>query len=95
MVVINDVSAVPSLVTNEDNAASVCSGGTSPNGQLSVDVDLVNENPDALYQWYLGADVLGTALVDAVDPGNGSVPSGSTNPTVSGLIAGTYTVLLQ
>ena len=34
----------------------------------------------------------GTALSDGVDPGNGSDPAGANNPTVSGLVAGTYTV---
>ncbi|MFY0599051.1 MAG: hypothetical protein JXR03_05230, partial [Cyclobacteriaceae bacterium] len=76
----NAVTAIDAIIT-VDQLPTTCSGGT-PNGQLTAS----NGNDDGgpySYQWYQGSGTGGTELT--VD---------STNPTLSDLYAGTYTVLI-
>ncbi len=78
-------------------ADSTCAAGATPNGTLrgtatvGTTSGIDDTDPDYTFQWYLGSGT-GTALVDGVDPGNGSTPAGVTTSDISGLAADTYTL---
>ncbi|MCG8378972.1 MAG: hypothetical protein MI865_05810, partial [Proteobacteria bacterium] len=66
---------------------SACTG--NPNG--SGDMTITSGNGGFTFQWYFGSiGGGGAALMNGVDPGNGSVPAGVATATVTGLAAGTY-----
>ena len=90
---INDRPFIPNVIFTEEALQTYCESG---NGELSATID---NNPDLppgaapstvgfSFQWQLD----GTNLQDGVEAANGSVPSGSQIPNVSGLIADEYTL---
>ncbi|MEQ6165614.1 gliding motility-associated C-terminal domain-containing protein, partial [Ekhidna sp. MALMAid0563] len=78
-------------------ADSTCTAGGTPEGALRATATvgmtsgIDDTDPDYTFQWYYGPGT-GTALLNGVDPGNGSTPAGVGTSDVSGLAAGTYTV---
>lgn len=98
---IADMLSRPLLTIALQEADFTCrlTPGLVPNGTLygTVDGGLEDTDPDYLFQWYLGsvADYnasTATALSDGTDPNNGSVPTGSSSSTISGLKADIYTL---
>ncbi|WP_420581479.1 gliding motility-associated C-terminal domain-containing protein [Reichenbachiella sp.] len=89
--VIDDPSGnFPTIILTEEAENTICNG--VGNGSIKA---LVNEGAGAIdpigytVEWFLGADDTGTQLVDAIDPGNNSLPafSGGANHIVDGLNA--------
>ncbi len=87
---IDDARPVPTTNTVSGTDNPVCSG--IPDG--SVTSTFVWTGGAVNYQWYYGtiASGAGVALVEAANPGNGSIPSDPTAATVTGLAGGTYYV---
>ncbi|MGL1885562.1 MAG: hypothetical protein OCD76_03515, partial [Reichenbachiella sp.] len=87
-VVITAEPSNPLIILLEDQVNTGCTIG---NGQASASVNEGTGTPTTdgySFEWFLGDDDTGIALVDGVDPGNGSVVSISADGTVvSGLNA--------
>ncbi|MCR9252396.1 MAG: L-type lectin-domain containing protein, partial [bacterium] len=87
---IDDNSVVPTLTAAEDNASSVCAGGSSPDGQASVTI--TNDDLGTYtYQWYRGSSAT-TGNEVTNDDISAGFPSGATTATLSGVFAGFFTV---
>ena len=94
---IEDTPFFPEIVITLDAADSTCAPGGTPNGTLTALADGQDDsNTNYSFQWYFGAaaDIGGSAvqLMDGTPLANGSDPVGSDEATVSGLVAGTYSV---
>ena len=97
-----DIVERPTISIALQVADSICTftAGLAPTGSLRATANqgattgIDDTDPDYNFSWYFGS---GTAspMANGVDPGNGSNPAGVTTSTVSGLIAGTYTVQVE
>ena len=99
-VVIEEFNPTVTIVTNVDNNQTNC----DPNGAVSVTSQSIAFTPVGVpagfvapgtfdYKWYFGPGIT-TPLVEGVDPGNGSNPTGVLSSTLSNLAAGQYTVVV-
>ncbi|MEP4830851.1 MAG: hypothetical protein ABJZ70_07350, partial [Cyclobacteriaceae bacterium] len=105
-VIIEEYEPTINLTTNTNSDQTDC----TPNGQVEVTAASITFDPagppsgfngDGVLggtgtydiQWYYG---VGTTIMmsENTDPGNGSNPTGTTSTTMSGLAAGSYTVIV-
>ncbi len=85
------------------STSNVTQTDCTPNGEAHVTGTVVSFNPAGppsnypgatlTYQWYFGPGT-SSPMTNGVDPGNGSNPVGVTTADLTGLAAGTYTVVV-